>query len=177
MIKTIIFTALLAMASARPDSPRRSYAPPSNAYAAPSRQSYDRSSREQIAILRDDRVHPSAAGEYSLDFETANGIQVSESGYGSGPDGAVETQGSVRFTHPDGESFELTYVADAAGGYQPESSALPVAPEFPHEIPQFVLDQIAKAAREDEEAARSGSSGGRYAAPEPSSAYSAPRRG
>ena len=135
------------MAAARPDS----------RYAAPPPQSYQ-SSSEEYAIIRDDRVYPSAAGEYSLDFETENGIYVSESGYGSGPDGAVETQGSVRFTHPGGESFELTYVADAAGGYQPESSALPVAPAFPHPIPQFVLDQIAKAAREDAEGGRRGDS-------------------
>jgi hypothetical protein len=71
---------------------------------------------------------------------------ISESGYGSGPDGAVETQGTIRFTHPDGTPFELKFVADAAGGYQPESAALPVSPAFPHPIPQFVLDQIAFAA-------------------------------
>merc|ERR1712105_567355 len=102
-------------------------------------------SREVVAIIRDDRVNPSAAGEYSFDVETADGIVRSESGYGSGPDGAVESQGSVSFTHPNGESFDLKFVADAAG-YKPESSALPVAPAFPHEIPQFVLDQIAFAA-------------------------------
>ena len=33
-------------------------------------------------------------------------------------------------------------------GYQPQSSLLPVAPAFPHEIPEFVLEQIAKAAEE-----------------------------
>ena len=38
-------------------------------------------------------------------------------------------------------------------GYQPQSPFLPVAPEFPHEIPEFVLKQIEKAKREDEEAA------------------------
>jgi hypothetical protein len=54
----------------------------------------------------------------------------------------------VSFTHPDGTPFELKFVANAAG-YQPESSALPEAPAFPFEIPQFVLDQIAKAAEED----------------------------
>lgn len=48
-------------------------------------------------------------------------------------------------------------------GFQPESDVLPVAPEFPHEIPQFVLDQIAKAAEEDAaEAANEG-----YGAPAP----------
>jgi hypothetical protein len=107
------------------------------------------SDTDEVTIVRDDRVYPSASGEYSLDFETSDGTRISESGDGTGPDGAVETQGTVRFVHPDGESFELKYVANAEGGYQPESDDLPVAPEFPHEIPQFVLDQIAKAAEED----------------------------
>ena len=53
-----------------------------------------------------------------------------------------------RFTFPNGEEFSLKFVADE-NGYQPESDHLPVAPEFPHPIPQFVLDQIEKAARED----------------------------
>merc|ERR1719177_31920 len=105
-MKSIIFVALVAVAAARPDKP-----------------SYGSASGEVVAILRDDRVNPSAAGEYSFDTETADGITRSESGYGSG-------------------------LADAEG-YKPESSALPIAPAFPHPIPQFVLDQIAKAAEED----------------------------
>jgi len=132
-MKSIIFAALVAVAAARPDT-----------------LSYDSGSGEVVAILRDDRVYPSADGEYSFDTETANGIKISESGYGSGPDGAVESQGSFSFTHPDGQEFELKFVADAAG-FKPESSALPIAPAFPHEIPQFVLDQIAFAAKEDAE--------------------------
>merc|ERR1719154_1091466 len=126
-MKSMIFATLLAVVAA------------DSLYSA---------SREHIAIVRDERVNPSAAGEYSFDVETADGIVRSESGYGSGHDGAVESQGSVSFTHPNGESFDLKFVADA-GGYKPESSALPVAPAFPHEIPQFVLDQIAFAAQED----------------------------
>merc|ERR1719187_2658905 len=122
-MKSIIFAALLAVAAARPDKPV-----------------YGSRSVEVVEILRDDRVNPSAAGEYSFDLEQEDGIFRSESGYGSGPDGAVESQGSFRFNHPNGESFELKFVANA-DGYQPESSALP--------IPQFVLDQIAKAAEED----------------------------
>merc|ERR1739838_545230 len=129
-MKSMIFVTLLAFVAARPDTPRYS------------------DSREVVAIIRDDRVNPSAAGEYSFDVETADGIVRSESGYGSGPDGAVESQGSVSFTHPNGESFDLKFVADAAG-YKPESSALPVAPTFPHEIPQFVLDQISFAAHQN----------------------------
>merc|ERR1712183_1064776 len=135
-MKTIIVAALLAVAVARPDKPYGS----SN-------------SAETAEIVVDNRVHPGDGGAFSFDFETSNGIRTSKSGYGSGPDGAVETQGSVVFEHPNGETFELRYVADAEG-YKPESSALPVAPAFPHPIPQFVLDQIEKAAREDAEGGR-----------------------
>ena len=49
---------------------------------------------------------------------------------------------------PNGEEFWLKFVADE-NGFQPESSHMPVAPEFPHPIPQFVLDQIEFAAEED----------------------------
>ncbi|KAF2365301.1 Insect cuticle protein [Trinorchestia longiramus] len=136
-MNTIIFACLLAVAAARPDS------------------GYSSRSSDEVPILRDDRVYPSAAGEYSTDTETGDGISISESGYGSGPDGAVESQGSVSFTHPDGTPFQLRFVADAAGGYQPESAALPVAPEFPHPIPQFVLDQIAFAATQRDSDERS----------------------
>ena len=52
------------------------------------------------------------------------------------------------YTAPDGTPVEVKFVADE-GGYQPDSALLPVAPAFPHPIPQFVLDQIAKAAEED----------------------------
>ena len=41
-------------------------------------------------------------------------------------------------------------------GFQPQSDVLPVAPAFPHPIPQFVLDQIAFAAEEDARKAREG---------------------
>ncbi|KAF2365298.1 Insect cuticle protein [Trinorchestia longiramus] len=124
-MRAIIFATLLALAAARPDE------------------------SDEVQIVRDERVYPSASGEYSLDFETSDGTIISESGDGSGPDGTVESQGTVRYIDPEGEEFVLKYVANAEGGYQPESDALPVAPEFPHPIPQFVLDQIAKAAEED----------------------------
>merc|ERR1712002_360785 len=111
------------------------------AAAAPAKLEGD-DSVEQIAILRDERYHPED-GAYSFDFETENGIVRSEQGSAIEVDSAEVTaqQGSVRFTHPDGESFELTFVADE-NGYQPSSDALPVAPAFPHPIPDFVLEQI-----------------------------------
>ena len=58
-------------------------------------------------------------------------------------------QGTIAFTHPDGTPFELKFVANALGGYQPQSDALPVAPAFPHVIPGFVLEQIRFAQEED----------------------------
>merc|ERR1711970_315370 len=135
-MKSIVFAAMLAIAAARPD---RLYEAPRAA-----------SSEELAHIVSDNRVNPGDGGEFSFDFETSNGIRISKSGHGSGPDGAVETQGTVEFTHPDGTPFELKFVADAEG-YKPDSAALPVAPAFPHPIPQFVLDQIEKAARQKEE--------------------------
>lgn len=57
------------------------------------------------------------------------------------------------YTSPDGTLVEVKFVADE-NGYQPESDKLPVAPVFPHPIPQFVLDQIKKAAEEDAARAR-----------------------
>ncbi len=53
-----------------------------------------------------------------------------------------------RFTFPNGQEYSLKFVADE-NGYQPESSWLPVAPAFPHPIPEFVLEQIARDAIED----------------------------
>ena len=54
---------------------------------------------------------------------------------------------------PDGNLFELRFVADE-NGFQPDSQFLPVAPEFPHPIPDFVIAQIEKARLEDEAAER-----------------------
>ncbi|XP_042856741.1 uncharacterized protein LOC122243298 [Penaeus japonicus] len=97
-------------------------------------------------VLEDD-------GRYNFDFETANGISVSESGSPVGEDGAINSAGSFSYTAPDGTDVHVEFVADE-NGFQPQSDLLPVAPEFPHPIPQFVLDQIAKAAEEDAARAR-----------------------
>lgn len=47
----------------------------------------------------------------------------------------------------------MKFVANE-NGFQPESDLLPVAPEFPHVIPDFVLKQIAFAAEQDARRAR-----------------------
>ncbi|XP_063587513.1 cuticle protein AMP1A-like isoform X2 [Penaeus indicus] len=100
-----------------------------------------------VPILRDDRVHEDD-GRYNFDIETGDGITASESGSPDGPEGAIVASGKYSYTAPDGSLIEVTYVANE-DGFQPEGDHLPVAPEFPHEIPEFVLRQIAKAAEED----------------------------
>ncbi|XP_069947360.1 cuticle protein AM1159-like [Cherax quadricarinatus] len=149
-MKFVVFATLAVVATAAPQ-----YASP----AAPSRYS---ESSEEIPILKDERIHEED-GRYNYEVETGNGIRLSQSGSPDGPEGAVVKSGQYSYTAPDGTSVVVKFVADE-NGYQPESDLLPVAPEFPHEIPQFVLDQIAKAAEEDSARDRS-----------PSASYSAPQ--
>ncbi|XP_042218318.1 larval cuticle protein LCP-17-like [Homarus americanus] len=108
-------------------------------------------SKEVVPILRDDRVLGND-GSYNFDVETGNGIVLSRSGSPDGPDDSVVISGQYSYTAPDGTPVVVKFVADE-NGYQPQSDLLPVAPELPHPVPQFVLDQIAFAAAED--AARS----------------------
>merc|ERR1712055_327665 len=85
-------------------------------------------SAESAELLRSDVAHPDDDGAHSMSFAIDNGIDFELSGR-------------------EGEAVPLTFVADE-NGFQPDSSLLPVAPAFPHEIPQFVLDQIAFAEQE-----------------------------
>ncbi|XP_050717403.1 cuticle protein CP14.6-like [Eriocheir sinensis] len=136
------------------------------AVAAAAPQGYEDTSVEYPAILVDERQMADDASSYTFKIETQDGITRQESGSvlpGTGSEeGGIEQSGTVSFTLPDGQLFQLSYVADE-NGFQPESSFLPVAPEFPHEIPQFVLDQIAKAREEEKESPRQPSSN--YASP------------
>ncbi|CAL4170063.1 unnamed protein product, partial [Meganyctiphanes norvegica] len=141
-----------------PDSRKKRNAP-SYTYSAP--RSAD-SSVEHIPILRNELVQEED-GTHNFEVETGNGIIISQSG---GSDG--HKQGVISFTHPDGTPFHMTFVANE-NGFQPQSSALPVAPVFPHPIPEFVLEQIEFARQQDEAAARQGKSSVRI----PSSRYGA----
>ncbi|XP_069984870.1 cuticle protein CP14.6-like [Penaeus vannamei] len=145
-MKFVILAALAAVAAAVPQG-----------YGAPPPR-YD--SSEEIAILRNDFVIEDD-GRYNFDAETANGIVVSEHGT-PGDKGAINSAGSFSYTAPDGTDVHLQFVADE-NGFQPQGAHLPVAPEFPHPIPQFVLDQIAFAAQED--ARRPSEPSSRYGAP------------
>ncbi|XP_066943592.1 cuticle protein AMP1A-like [Macrobrachium rosenbergii] len=141
---------------------------PQYSYDAPRLQSQGGSSgvNKVIAILRDDRDRDDF-GRYSVNVETANGIALQDSGSPDGPKGAVVASGSFSYTSPEGIPVHVRYVADE-NGFQPQSDLLPVAPEFPHPIPQFVLDQIAFAAQEDARQSKQVSS--------PSGSYGAPPR-
>ncbi|CAL4060535.1 unnamed protein product [Meganyctiphanes norvegica] len=128
-MKLVILCCLAAAALAHPQG-----------YAAPPRYDGGSGSQESAEIITDDRVHPDAYGKYSFDVETTNGIRRSESG-SPASNGASGQIGQVAFTFPNGEDFELSFVANE-NGYQPQSPFLPVAPAFPHPIPDFVLEQI-----------------------------------
>nr|ADI59753.1 early cuticle protein 5 [Callinectes sapidus] len=120
------------------------------AAAAAALPTYD--STKVVKTVRDDRDHQ-GDGNYHLDVETENGIVLAQSGAPSGPSGTVVKAGQYSYTAPDGTPVVVKFVADE-NGFQPQSDVLPVAPAFPHPIPQFVLDQIAFAAEEDARRAR-----------------------
>ncbi|XP_066941712.1 cuticle protein AMP4-like [Macrobrachium rosenbergii] len=121
-MKIIIFIATLALASGRPQDLE------------------DPEPVEVIEILRDERVQPEE-GAYSFQVETENGIVQKEEGV-AGTQGQTNVEGSFSYPLEDGTVVEVSYIADE-NGFQVQSPLLPVAPEFPHPIPQFVLDQIA----------------------------------
>ncbi|XP_042218188.1 cuticle protein AMP1A-like isoform X2 [Homarus americanus] len=150
-MKLVILAALAAVAVAAPKPD----------YSQSSHESV-----EHVPILKDVRVHEDD-GSYNFDIETGNDIVLSQAGTPTGPDGSVVKAGSYSYTAPDGTHIVVKFVADE-NGYQPQSDVLPVAPAFPHPIPQFVLDQIAFAAAED--AAR----GSDESAEGPYRTYSAP---
>nr|XP_027216553.1 cuticle protein AMP1A-like [Penaeus vannamei] len=145
-VDTSFFLPCLRVAAAAPQG-----------YEAPARS---RSDSDEVPILRDDRVIDDD-GRYNFDVETGDGIVVSESG-GPSADGGINSAGSYSYTAPDGTPVHVEFVADE-NGFQPQSDLLPVAPEFPHPIPDFVLDQIAFAAEEDARRAKEPSN--RYGAP------------
>ncbi|XP_045585250.2 cuticle protein AMP4 [Procambarus clarkii] len=114
------------------------------------------STQEQpvVGILRNLQHSPDADGTHSSDFEAENGIKFQFSG-SQGAEGGANMVGVYSYPLEDGSIAEVTFKADE-NGYQPQSDLLPVAPAFPHPIPQFVLDQIAFAEAERERLAREG---------------------
>ncbi|XP_068249885.1 cuticle protein AMP4-like isoform X1 [Palaemon carinicauda] len=137
-MKTAIILTVLALASAAPAPEKLTGG------AAPL----------PIAIVRQVQVNPDALGAHSSDFESANGIVFQFSG-SEGVLGGANMIGSYSYPQADGTLASVSFVADE-NGFQPQSSLLPVAPAFPHPIPQFVLDQIEFARLEKERQEREG---------------------
>ncbi|XP_068206667.1 cuticle protein AMP1A-like [Palaemon carinicauda] len=159
-MKLVILVTFVAAAFAVPQSSR---------YEAPA-ASPRADSGERVAILRDDRIMEED-GRFNVEFEAENGIHFAKSGSPDAANGAVIQAGQYSYTAPDGTPVLVKFVANE-NGFQPESDLLPVAPEFPHPIPQFVLDQIAFAAEED---ARKGSFERQASVRVPSTSYGSPQ--
>ncbi|XP_063587464.1 cuticle protein AMP1A-like [Penaeus indicus] len=138
-MKFVILSLALAVAAAAPQYGRED------------------SSEKGAPILRDERIQEDD-GRYNFDVETGNGITLSQSG-SPVAEGAIASAGQFSYTAPDGTPVSLKFVADE-NGFQPQSDLLPVAPEFPHPIPDFVLRQIEFA--EQQRAARAREGGRSY---------------
>ncbi|XP_071521449.1 cuticle protein AMP4-like [Panulirus ornatus] len=95
----------------------------------------------RVAIVHSEQHHPDETGAHSFDFAAENGIKVHISG-SQGEDGGANSIGSWSYPLEDGTIVEVKFVANEKG-YHPESDVLPVAPAFPHPIPDFVHRQIA----------------------------------
>ncbi|XP_015180883.1 PREDICTED: endocuticle structural glycoprotein SgAbd-8-like isoform X2 [Polistes dominula] len=98
---------------------------------------------EVIEIVKQRVAEPAPDGSYSFEYETANGIQVSEEAQvrAQGDELLKEVTGTFTYTSPDGTPIRVTYTADA-NGFHPEGSHLPVPPEIPVHI-QRALEYIA----------------------------------
>ncbi|XP_047470128.1 endocuticle structural glycoprotein SgAbd-2-like [Penaeus chinensis] len=171
-MKFTILAILVAVVSAAPQygyptpapptpapTPGYTYQEPEQTYLAPGTRAEDGAEDsaeepeapvEVVPIVKDERV-TNEDGSYTVDVETGNGIIASEAGT-LNSEGDIIMTGQYSYTAPDGSVIEVKFVADE-NGFQAESDALPVAPEFPHEIPEFVLRQIEFAAEEDARAA------------------------
>merc|ERR1712215_139830 len=116
------------------------------AFARPTpEEAEEAESSPEVELLYLNVVQPDEDGAHSMDFAADNGISFQLSG-SQGDDGGANMVGSYTYI-VDGEAVPLTFVANE-NGFQPESSLLPVAPAFPHEIPEWVLEQIAFAEQE-----------------------------
>merc|ERR1712198_608725 len=99
---------------------------------------------DSAEVTHDERYQEGAS--YNTNVEIDNGIVISESGDDDG------VQGTYVFTAPNGETVELTLVANENGAvFQSPSGHLPVAPlpvEAIHPIPEHALEAIELAAQQ-----------------------------
>ncbi|KAL1513528.1 hypothetical protein ABEB36_002929 [Hypothenemus hampei] len=90
--------------------------------------------QEPVAIIaQESDVQPD--GTFKWSFETADGIKQEQTGETRqiADENAIVLQGSASWTDNEGNTHQLTYVADE-NGYQPQSADIPQAPEIPAAI-------------------------------------------
>ncbi|XP_012057756.1 PREDICTED: larval cuticle protein 8-like [Atta cephalotes] len=104
-----------------------------------------------IPIVKQALDGPNPDGSYNYNYETGNGIQVQEEGHlnNVGTDNeALEVHGSYSFTDADGQTYQISYIANE-NGFQPEGAHLPTAPPVPPQILR-ALQYIAEHPEENE---------------------------
>ncbi|XP_073966215.1 larval cuticle protein LCP-17-like isoform X2 [Choristoneura fumiferana] len=75
-----------------------------------------------------------APDQYQYAYETSNGISADEQGQLKGTgEAAISAQGQYRYTSPEGETYNIQYVADE-NGFQPQGAHLPTPPPIPEAI-------------------------------------------
>ncbi|CAK1580055.1 unnamed protein product [Parnassius mnemosyne] len=98
-----------------------------------------RNDESQAPILKSDyEINPEGSFQYA--YETGNGISAQAQGTVLNPNtdaASLEIQGAARYTSPEGEPVELTYVANEKG-YQPSGSHIPQ----PQPIPELILRSL-----------------------------------
>merc|ERR1711928_302874 len=96
-----------------------------------------------ILIKSQTQNHDTEKQEYSISYETENGISVSESGkqkqFGDKPeDAGTVSQG--KYSYPeDSVTYTVTWVADE-NGFQATGDHLPVAPPMPEHVVKMLAD-------------------------------------
>ncbi|XP_049772190.1 larval cuticle protein 16/17-like [Schistocerca cancellata] len=92
--------------------------------------SYVLADTKPIEVISREEVHD-AAGQYSLSYQTANGITVVEHGElkptPDGKDHVLIKSGQYQYTSPEGKPVDIKYKADEFG-YVATGDAIPVAP-------------------------------------------------
>ncbi|XP_052897341.1 cuticle protein AMP1A-like [Anopheles moucheti] len=78
-----------------------------------------------------------ADGSYTYNYETSNGISASQ----ASNDG-TNANGNFAFTAPDGQRYEIVYVADE-NGFQPQGAHLPTEPPAPDHVIKMLEDMRA----------------------------------
>merc|ERR1712142_1277419 len=92
-----------------------------------------------LLILKDERTN-GQDGAYSFQFETENGIVHTETG-NPGASGGATAQGTYSYVLEDGSIGSVQYIADE-NGFRVQSPLVPVAPAFPHPLPDHVVNNI-----------------------------------